>query len=188
MDAPAARRANLALYLRQMQARNPSLLLVGEAPSYRGARITGVPFAGRTMLLDGIPGVPLFGREKGYTLPEEDQGRTLNREATATILWNVIAALDPLPLLWNSYPFHPHLPGNPFSNRKPRMGELAIGKRFLQDMLAMFEIRQIVAIGNTAYDALCSLEIACEKVRHPSQGGKRDFVAGLERILGNTKR
>lgn len=39
-----ARRGNLADYLRLMARREPTLLLVGEAPGYRGCRLTGIPF------------------------------------------------------------------------------------------------------------------------------------------------
>ncbi|HEY1156415.1 MAG TPA: hypothetical protein VGE95_09030, partial [Arthrobacter sp.] len=37
------RRHNLELYLQEMLDRRPSVLLVGEAPGFRGMRITGVP-------------------------------------------------------------------------------------------------------------------------------------------------
>ena len=38
------------------------------------------------------------------------------------------------------------------------------------------------AIGNHASASLTRLEIAHEKVRHPSQGGKQKFVAGMARL------
>src|SRR5690554_6491486 len=50
-EANKARHANLRLYLRQMMTRRPSFLLVGEAPGYRGCRVTGVPFTNKHLLL-----------------------------------------------------------------------------------------------------------------------------------------
>jgi len=40
----AVRRRNLRLYLEQLDAIGPALMLVGEAVSYRGGRLTGIPF------------------------------------------------------------------------------------------------------------------------------------------------
>ncbi len=50
----ALRRQNLALYLQEMRERSPKVLLLGEAPGFRGMRITGVPFTNRT-ILEGPP-------------------------------------------------------------------------------------------------------------------------------------
>lgn len=44
----ALRRHNLEIYLQEMLDRRPKVLLVGEAPGFRGMRITGVPFTNRT--------------------------------------------------------------------------------------------------------------------------------------------
>jgi uracil-DNA glycosylase len=178
----AIRRENLRLYLTTMWDHAPRLMLVGEAPSYRGARITGVPFTSRLILLHGVPNVPLFGADRGYRLPPDSE-RLIHREATATMLWQTIGAIRPLPLLWNSTPFHPHRPGSPYSNRKPRAAELAIGRGFLRDLLAIFGIEQVIAVGGTAEAALRAIDVPCVRVRHPAQGGKRDFVAGLRAII-----
>lgn len=55
------RRRNLELYLSAMRARAPHTLLLGEAPGYRGMRITGVPFTNRTILTSGTAAFGLFG-------------------------------------------------------------------------------------------------------------------------------
>jgi len=44
------RRENLQLYLEKMQKLNPSFLLLGEAPGYRGCRLTGIPFSSERIL------------------------------------------------------------------------------------------------------------------------------------------
>jgi hypothetical protein len=43
VNVSSIRRDNLYLYFQQMVKRHPQLLLVGEAPGYRGCRLTGVP-------------------------------------------------------------------------------------------------------------------------------------------------
>ncbi|UCG25887.1 MAG: hypothetical protein JSW55_07845, partial [Chloroflexota bacterium] len=63
-QANAVRRANLRLYLSQIAAAGPALLLVGEAPGYRGCRLTGVPFTSEAILLDER--IRPFGFPAGY--------------------------------------------------------------------------------------------------------------------------
>src|SRR5437588_13067176 len=64
--ANCTRRGNLELYLREMSARGPGVMLVGEAPGYKGCRLTGVPFTSETILLAGVEGLRFLGRERGY--------------------------------------------------------------------------------------------------------------------------
>jgi len=87
------RRARLAAYL-ESRADAP-LLLVGEAPGYRGARISGIPFTSERQLTGSGPA-----------------------EATATIVHRVLAELGLAGqvLLWNVVPTHP---GSATSNRPP---------------------------------------------------------------------
>jgi hypothetical protein len=62
----AGRRRNLELYLEEMLDRAPKVLLLGEAPGFRGMRITGVPFTNRTMFQGPANSFGLFGPGKGY--------------------------------------------------------------------------------------------------------------------------
>src|SRR3954470_12573251 len=71
-------------------------------------------------------------------------------EASATMVWATIRHIEPLPLLWNAFPFHPHRDGNPFSNRLPASAELALGERFIEWLLRLFPIERVAAIGNAA--------------------------------------
>jgi uracil-DNA glycosylase len=174
----AIRRRNLRLYLTQLHARAPRLLLVGEAVSYRGGRLTGIPFVSETLMLRGVDG--LLGERNGYrratTTPQP------STEASATMVWATIRHVQPLPLLWNAFPFHPHAAGNPHSNRMPTAGELAIGEPFIEWVLRLFPIEEVVAVGNQAAASLTRLGVEHVKVRHPSQGGKRKFVDGMARL------
>ena len=120
----ALRRARLAAYLETR--RDAPLLLVGEAPGYRGARISGIPFTSERQLTGAGPA-----------------------EATATIVHRVLAELDlaELVLLWNLVPTHP---GTASSNRAPTRAEVAAGRVFA-DELALG--RRVVAVGRIAHGA-----------------------------------
>lgn len=43
-------------------------------------------------------------------------------------------------------------------------------------------------MGNKTYESLTKLGVECWKVRHPAQGGEKEFVEGIKRINGRLKR
>lgn len=174
----AVRRNNLLIYLKQMTELSPRFMLVGEAPSYRGGRLTGVPFTSRHILLNGIDELGLFGDFRGYSVTSESA--EIRKEQSATILWGTLARLNTPALIWNAFPFHPHKHDNALSNRIPTISELRLGERFLRQILDLFSIKEIVAVGNKAETSIKSLGLAYTKVRHPAQGGKNQFVKGIE--------
>jgi uracil-DNA glycosylase len=119
------RRERLAAYL---EARGrASILLVGEAPGYRGARVSGVPFTSERQLTGAGPA-----------------------EATATIVHRVLAELGVTEdvLLWNVVPTHP---GTETSNRPPTGREVAEGRAFAEELARR---RRLVAVGRVAQAAL----------------------------------
>jgi uracil-DNA glycosylase len=120
----ARRRARLAAYLETR--RGAPLLLVGEAPGYRGARISGIPFTSERQLTGAGPA-----------------------EATATIVHRVLAELEftELVLLWNVVPTHP---GTASSNRAPTRAEVAAGRVFADELAVG---RRVVAVGRIAHAA-----------------------------------
>jgi len=179
----AVRRRNLRLYLEDLDAIGPRAILIGEAPSYRGGRLTGIPFVSESLMLEGVEHTRgrVLSVERGFR--KATVAPKPSTEASATMVWGTIRGIDPLPLLWNAFPYHPFHAGNPSSNRTPTAGELAAGARFIEMLLRLFDIDMVIAVGNQADSSLESLGIAHEKVRHPSQGGKRKFVAGLVRLL-----
>ena len=145
-----ARRRRLIAYL---SARSEAqLLLVGEAAGYRGARVSGVPFTSERQLTGAGPG-----------------------EATATIVHRVLRELgvEDDVLLWNVVPTHPHRPGEPASNRRPRAAEIAASRPFLEELVRG---RQVVPVGRVA-----EAELGIEGIRHPSHGGAVAFRQGLAR-------
>lgn len=188
-DRNAIRRANFRLYLQQMAEYRPSAILVMEAPGYRGMRLTGVPVTSRKLLREGVESLGLFGASRGYQDVNEPGFERIEGEQSATIVWGTLAALakdgQPPALIWNAYPFHPHKPDSPLTNRPPRRTEVAQGAIFLRMMLDLYaaHLRMIVAVGNVADASLTELGIAHEKVRHPAQGGKNAFVAGMTALF-----
>ena len=177
----AQRRRNLQIYLQEMLDRAPTVLLVGEAPGFRGMRITGVPFTNRTMFEGPANSFGLFGPGKGYVLPPDAAG--IAAEPTATVMWDVLAELEFLPLLWSACPWHTHVAGRPLSNRTPTAAEAALGTPFWQSLTELFPIETVVAVGNVAHRSLQRSGLDATKIRHPAHGGRSGFKRGLEELL-----
>ncbi len=154
---------------------SPILLLVGEAPGYRGCRITGVPFTSESLILEHkIPRL----------LPERLSTRARPwAEGSAT---QVVAGLTEHGLLentimWNAFPWHPFDPSQgPLSNRTPRQIETQPAEEGLALLLAGLPANMAVAaVGRVAEQALARVGRQCARLRHPSMGGSKVFSAGL---------
>jgi uracil-DNA glycosylase len=113
------RRRRLVEYLESNAG--AAILLVGEAPGYRGARISGVPFTSERQLTGHGPA-----------------------EASATIVRRVLAELELHALCWNVVPTHP---GTESSNRRPTRGEIEASRPFLEELARG---RRVVAVGRLA--------------------------------------
>lgn len=113
------RRERLAEYL-AAKART-RLLLVGEAPGFRGARVSGIPFTSERQLTGAGPA-----------------------EATATVVQETLAEIGLDVICWNVVPTHP---GTETSNRRPTALEVAAGLPFLRELSAG---RIVIAVGRLA--------------------------------------
>jgi uracil-DNA glycosylase len=124
-EGAALRRQRLSAYL-GARAEAP-LLLVGEAPGFRGARVSGIPFTSERQLTGSGPA-----------------------EATATIVHRVLAELgiDEDVVLWNVVPTHP---GTASSNRRPTHAEVDDGLPFLRDLARG---RRAIAVGRLAHSVI----------------------------------
>ncbi len=170
------RRMNLRRYLLKMLGLRPEILLVGEAPGYKGCGITGIPFTSERVLATNS----FFCGQGFECLNPTDK---LASEISATIVWGVMDTCREKPLLWNMYPFHPHRPGNRQSNRTPGREELKSGVEYLQKLLRIFPVKKIIALGRKAESMLLELDLSPVYVRHPANAGKRQFEKGIKSIL-----
>ncbi len=176
IDLPGAsetRQENLRGYLRTFSER-PSLLVIGEAPGWRGCRFSGVPFTSEFQLCEGK--LPFSGNQSSTS-------KSPFKENTATIFWKYMQSYHPHFFAWNCIPFHPHDSGNVLSNRTPSNREVAKYLILLSELLLLMQPIQIVAVGRSAERALMNIDIPCIYVRHPSHGGANEFKAEMEKIF-----
>ncbi len=172
------RRHNLRVYLNKMYHLNPKVLLVGEAPGYKGCNVTGVPFTSEKIVKEHF-----FFKDDNYKITNPK----LQSESTATIMWSILDELQTYPLFWNAFPFHPYLENNPFSNRKPNVRELELGRLILKKLIRLYRIEILICVGKVAYKNCLkmNLDLPLHCVRHPSYGGKKDFKLGLLQVMKN---
>ncbi len=154
----AACRANLLRYLKDHE--RAEVLVVGEAPGYLGARLSGVPF----------------------TDPRHLGGKGREQSASAVQEFLERFSLHDKVLLWNVFPFHPHLPDRPGTNRVPRAHELRQGLPFLHALRP--EGRALViGLGRKAVQGLVLAGIDAPYVPHPRPPRGPKFRAALESLL-----
>lgn len=175
---------NLVSYFSYMYREKPEMILVGEAPGYRGTTVSGVPFLSediiRSRQLSGVK-LPLTN----YA-PSQNFTQKSGFEATSTFMWSVLDELKApkLPLLWAVFPNHPHASGDIFTNRKPTKTEITSYLSIVPWLVEAFDIQYIVAIGNVAFDTLSSnTNRTIVKLRHPARGGSKQFRDGLHKAV-----
>lgn len=169
---------NLKIYFENILANNSKVLLLGEAPGYKGCRLSGVPFTSEKILTSGKSNA-IVGINFDYKIRDDKNPQS---ESSATIIWEAFENLDIYPLMWNAFPFHPHKPNSTESNRAPKRDELEIGVKYIHELIKIFDIDRIYAVGNIAYSTLANLGLKVDKIRHPSMGGKNQFIEGIKKL------
>ena len=171
---------NIQVYLTHLESFHPKILLVGEASGYKGCKLTGIPFTSGYVLAHS----PCYQQVRPKLIYDKNKS-----ENSATIVYGALESWG-IPIFrklvfWNSFPFHPHNADNLSSNRKPTTNEVEIGKDFLQILNKLFNFEIYIAIGDTASKSLTTLfpNTPILSVRHPSYGGKNQFIEELHHII-----
>ena len=182
-DMPAKRRANMAAYL-EARRESARVLLLGEAPSHRGCRFTGISFCSETEL---VTKARLVAR-RPLELTSAGANVKPQRERSAAVIWGEIdRAGKPFEVvLWNTFPWHPHSTDGVTSNRKPRPAEVMEGRPAFEAILKCFTRRlDIFAIGKVAENGLLRWGGIGHAgyIRHPAQGGEALFREQFRRLV-----
>jgi len=172
--------ANLRIYLEyQLEQVTKGIghapMLVGEAPGYQGCRITGLPFTSSHQIMESRH--PVMKKLRGDFFFEK-----VTKEPTATIMWEFMRKDRVPPIFWNSFPFHPHKDNEPLTNRAPNKFELEEGQGYIAMLIEIFKPTTVYAVGRKAEQSLdshFSEVVKCRYIRHPSNGGKTQFLAGV---------
>lgn len=173
-SAPQDRLDRLAAHL----SCKPRYILIGEAAGYQGCKVSGIPFTSERLLNRGdIPRIRCDDRLTSRQRPWS--------EPSATTVWGTLHALGiaEQAVLWNAYPWHPHKPGNRYSNRTPTPAERNAGVPILHSFLGLFPKARVFAVGRNAESALAEIGIEATPLRHPSMGGATQFRQNLSRAV-----
>lgn len=156
---------NLKLYLNNIYKESPDTLLVGEALGFKGCGKTGIPFTSECIINNHLI--------EGYHT--EDKGNS----PTCTIVWEILRAYEFYPLLWNIFPFRPFRVNDSTENRPPNFQEVELGFKYLERLIKIFDIQHILAVGKISFNFLSKNYENIIYIRHPANGGKVDFVRGI---------
>jgi hypothetical protein len=176
-DASASRYATLSAILATAASGGVHSVWIGRDLGYRGGRRTGLA------LTDDVH-VAAHAARWGIETRRSTKGLPM-KERTAALAWLVLDEIDLPVFLWNVFPFHPHEPDLPFTNRPHRASERAVGEEILSELLRILRPERVVALGGAA--ASCGERVApgkCLKVRHPSYGGQADFLRQMSDLYG----
>lgn len=168
---------NLKVYFSYLLENNHNILIVGEAPGYLGCKLTGIPFTSGSIIKQSSNNI--FKKITNKIFLEK-----IISENTATIIWDFFKEKNTVPILWNSFPFHPHKKGNEKSNRRPTRLEVDEGKKYLRLIFNLFNPKIIGSLGRVGESILKDTfpEKEIIYIRHPSHGGKNKFINGMQNI------
>lgn len=176
-DGAQRRRSNLINSLESAVKNNTDSIWIARDLGYRGGRRTGLALTDEAHLAD------FSALHKNINIQKATKGPVV-AERTATVIWNMLGRISDPVFLWNVFPFHPHLPNDPMSNRCHTSKELKACDHIFNEMLDIVRPSKVIAIGSNAHTSLVKNGIDGLCVRHPSYGGQNIFIEQIERIYG----
>lgn len=176
-NAAEIRVSNLNIMLNKAIDTQVHTIWIGRDLGHRGGRRTGLALTDESHLSD-------LNTKWKIQLAKATKGISVN-ENTAKAIWSILNSINQNIFLWNVFPLHPHEENQPFTNRQHSAKEREIGMEILFELIKILNIKNIVAIGNDAYTITKKFQIngiKIDKVRHPSFGGKNDFINQMHKI------
>lgn len=175
--SPIIRCQNLKNLLQVSVESNVSTMWFGRDLGYLGGRRTGVALTDEIHLSHHQKMFRDVDLRKATKSPVQG-------ERTANMTWDYLNEIREPVFLWNIFPFHPHEQDNQLSNRCHTKKERHSVSHIIKGIIDLIAPEKVIAIGNDSYCGLSEMEVDSIKVRHPSYGGKSDFVDGLNLIYG----
>lgn len=176
-NANFIRQKNLIAILRSAQKQGVHSIWIGRDLGYRGGRRTGIALTDEVHLQDAARRFGLHELEQPTIGPPI-------KERTSKVIWDELAFIQEGIMFWNVFPFHPHPADETFANRAHTQTEQLSAKCFLSCLVTMLRPSRLVAIGRDAERAVSSFGLQVSHVRHPSYGGQREFITGIQSLYG----
>lgn len=176
-NAADVRFAVLARVLNRAIESGVDSIWIGRDLGYRGGRRTGLA------LTDDVHHHAHLGRW-GIQPPESFLKGAAVTERTASVIWGELDRIDEAVFLWNVFPFHPHDAREPMTNRAHSSKERAAGEEILAWLVRLLSPKRLVAVGKDAHRSAlhCARHEEVVAIRHPSYGGKVDFIRGVRQL------
>ena len=156
-------------------------LWIGRDLGYRGGRRTGLA------LTDEV-NMHRHGERWGVEVRRCTKGPPV-AERTAGVIWGVMEGVQEAVFLWNVFPWHPHRPAEPLSNRAHNALERRIGEDVLVELVDLLRPRRLVPIGKDAASVAMRVGGTRQivRMRHPSYGGQTVFRKQARNIYGQAR-
>lgn len=179
---------NLDVYLTTIKNRKPKAILIGTSPVLYGGRKTGIPFTDEYYISNEKIFLLQQKDERGYEILTTDDEKP-GKDRVSEIIWTGLEEEIEDILLWNIFPFYPHVRGR-YSGRRPITAEEGeSGYHFLQLILEEIpSIHVILVAGDQASEVIQNHEELKETyqifhVGHPNLGARDEFIARVKKAM-----